>query len=121
MKNTFIYLSILIIGILYACANDATAVDITGKWQGISWDVKGKTSNRNAAAVNFQFNADGTYEAKMGQQGEKGKYHLTNNQLYSTAEGQIEKMVKINLKSKDTLIMDMNRVGTEEQLILVRK
>lgn len=121
MKKSNTYLLILIATILFSCVSETTTNNIAGNWQCVAWKVSGEHSDRNVSAVNFQFHEDNTYQANMGQQSEKGKFKIKNNQLYTTAEGQIEKMVKIKLKSKDTLLMDMNRVGTKEQLILVRK
>ena len=122
MKNAKIIFSILFLAsMLTSCSSDNSAAAINGKWQGIRWEVGGKDAQRNVGSVLFQFNQDGTYQANMGKQIEKGQYEVIGNKLYTTAEGQIKKMVQISLKGTDTLIMDMNRAGAEEQLILSRK
>ncbi len=119
--TTTIYAIIISVSLMMSCSSDESPINISGKWQGIGWKVAGKDSNRNATAVKFEFRQDGQYQANLGKQIEKGVYEIKGNKLYTTAEGQIKKMVQITLKGTDTLLMDMNRVGTEEQLILIKK
>lgn len=122
MNKTYIYFYFAIISILlWGCAAEKPALDITGKWSGVSWQVDGKDANRNASSVSFEFNADGSYRANMGAQTEQGVFNIKQDKLFTTADGQLKKMVKIKLRGTDTLVMDMNRVGTGEQLILVKK
>ena len=102
------------------CANEKQEV-LVGKWQAIGWIVDGQEAKRDISSVNFEFNTDGKYSANWGQQGEKGTFDVKGDKLYTTGEGQIKKMVKFTINNMDTIVMDMNRVGTEEQLILVRQ
>ncbi len=119
-NNTFFLLSFFLLSI-FACTPESNNQKVVGNWQGASWKVKGEESGRNAADVLFEFNADNTYFAAFGQQKEEGTFRLVENKLYTTAEGKAEKMVQVSLYSIDTLVMDMNRVGILEQLILVKK
>lgn len=105
-----------------ACTDAETdTTPLHGEWQAASWTVNGEPTNRAASGVAFVFNPDRTYTASMGQQSESGSYRLSGDKLYTTADGQIEKMVKITQPHPDTLVMDMNRVGTPEVIRLVRR
>ena len=116
-----ILLYVVLVFILHACSTENNNQRIVGDWEGTSWEVKGKPSGRNASDVLFNFDADDTYTAAFGEQKESGVFRLEGNKLYTTAKGQAEKMVQITLLSVDTLLMDMNRAGTVEQLVLVKK
>lgn len=101
---------------------------LVGTWNGIDWKVQGKSSGRDASAVYFVFapftgegEVAGTYIAAYGDQKEKGDYKLKGDKLYTTAEDKIEKVVRIVHISADTLVLGMNRMGQEEELILVEK
>ncbi|MCC6462204.1 MAG: lipocalin family protein, partial [Saprospiraceae bacterium] len=92
-----------------------------GQWQGVSWKVQGEESGRDFGAVRFEFKADDTYSAAFGNQLEKGTFRLSGDKLYTTGENKIEKMVKLTTLSADTLVMDMNRVGVSEALVLAKR
>jgi hypothetical protein len=101
---------------------------LVGTWNGIDWKVKGKSSGRDASAVYFVFApftgegvVEGTYIAAYGDQKEKGSYKLTGDKLYTTAEDKIEKVVRILNLSADTLVLGMNRMGQEEELVLIER
>jgi hypothetical protein len=98
-----------------------TANTPLGEWKGSQWLVKGQDSGRKAEAVEFTFNEDGQYSAVYGSQEEEGTYRVEDNKLFTKSEG-LEKMVQYYLsEGKDTLILDMNRGGTMEQLVLIKK
>jgi len=119
MKNLLLFFSL---AFFISCGNDASDnSQILGNWKGVSWKVDGKESGRDAGQVNFEFMTNGNYSAAFGSQKEKGVFNLKGNKLYTTAEGQVEKMVQVILSGNDTLLMDMNRVGTPEVLTLVRQ
>jgi len=67
------------------------------------------------------FEADGTYAATFGSQNEAGTWRLEGDKLYTTAGGQVQKMVRLPRLSADTLVMDMNRAGTAETMVLVKR
>jgi hypothetical protein len=109
---------------LVGCKQDDSKKQLLfGKWQGTAWTVAGKDSGRDAKSVGFEFKIDDTYTASFGGQGEKGVFRLDGDKLYTTSEAvnKIEKMVKLSTITADTVVMDMNRVGDSEQLILVKK
>lgn len=121
MKKTIFF---VFITLFFACKQekDSKTELLYGNWKGADWQVAGKSSGFDATAVNFEFKADGTYEAGFGGQAEKGVFHLKGNKLYTTASGnKIEKMVALPKLTKDTIIMDMNRQGQAETLVLIKK
>lgn len=114
-------LSILFIALFFgACQQDETKALLQGDWSGVSWKVNGEESGRIDSGVQFHFQVDDTYTASYGNQLEKGTYRIRGSKLYTIAENKIEKMVGIAKLTSDTLVMDMNRVGTAEELVLVR-
>ena len=121
MKKITTVVFALFLFILSNCATEKKTEPILGDWQAIGWLVDGKDSNRDISSISFAFKTDGNYQANWGEQGEKGTFEVKGDKLYTTGEGQIKKMVKFTISSLDTMVMDMNRVGTEEQLILIRK
>jgi hypothetical protein len=100
-----------------------------GTWNGIDWKVKGVSSGRDASSVNFVFAplgnnlalGEGSYLATYGNQKEKGSFQLKGDKLYTTAEDKIEKVVRIVHLSADTLVLGMNRMGQDEELILIER
>jgi Lipocalin-like domain len=118
------------ISLFFACKSEPTFNPelIVGTWNGVDWRVQGKSSGRDAAAVSFVFapytgqgSVEGAYIAVYGDQKEKGLYKLKGNKLYTTAEDKIEKVVRIIHISADTLVLGMNRMGQDEELVLVER
>ena len=121
MKNLLFFTALITVFTLSSCEpaeNDNE--QIHGKWQVISWEVAGVETLGEDATVVFDFKSDDTYVASSGSSEEAGIYRLETNNLYTTAKGQIEKMVAIKLSSIDTMVMDMNRAGTPELMTLVK-
>ncbi|MEQ8707159.1 MAG: lipocalin family protein [Phaeodactylibacter sp.] len=119
MKYLLLLFPILL---LTSCSTDTSGdTQLTGEWQGVSWMVNEQPSNRDASQVTFEFQPDGTYSASFGTQAEAGSYRVEADKLYTHAEGQAEKMVEVALSGTDTLRMDMNRAGTPEVLVLVKR
>jgi hypothetical protein len=114
---TFIALAFLFTN----CKQEDNKPLLFGKWQGTSWLLNGKESGRDYKSVGFQFNSDDTYSASFGGQAEKGTYRLAADKLYTTGENKIEKMVKLSTLTADSIVMDMNRAGESEALILTKK
>lgn len=120
MKNS-IYL-LLLTTLFPACKPDSdTRPEIIGRWRAIAWTVNGLPSERDAAGVEFKFNTDNTYLAAYGAQQEAGVFRIKGDKLYTTsnAAGKIEKMVQIARLDRDTMVLNMNRVGTPEALVLI--
>ena len=114
------FTAFLLLLLLISCSNEKEAL-LLGNWQGISWIIEGADSGRNADSVKFTFEDTGSYKGSWGDKTEVGVFDLQGDKLYTTEEGKLKKMVKINQIGTDTLVMLMNRVGTDEKLILVRK
>ncbi len=112
----------LLAGILWVGCNtgESTPPAILGNWTGVLWTVENESSGRDAGAVRFSFDQTKHYEASFGGQQEKGTFKVDGNKLYTTAEGQMQKMVKIIRLGADTLEIEMNRAGTKENLILAK-
>lgn len=107
---------------LASCKEDDSKKPLLlGKWKGVAWKVNGKDAGRDASSVKFEFQVGDHYTAAYGEQAEKGTFRLAGDKLYTTAENKIEKMVKLAMLTADSLVMDMNRAGESEQLILVKK
>lgn len=120
MKKSFV-LALLVTALFLCCKKDDNKALLLGQWQGVSWKVRGEESGRNFGAVRFEFNTDDTYSAAFGDQLERGTFRLSGDKLYTTGENKIEKMVKLSRLSADTLVMDMNRVGVSEELVLAKQ
>lgn len=117
--------------LLIACKQEVkfTPDMLPGTWHGVDWTVKGKSvADRDASSVYFVFEAPGSdaakgrYIAAYGDQKERGEFRLEGDKLYTTAdENKIEKVVRVVKLTADTLVLDMNRMGASEQLVLVEK
>ena len=112
----------LTLGLLFAnCKQDDKKPLLMGKWQGVSWKVNGKESGRDVKTVHFEFKMDDTYATSFDGQSEKGTFRLSGDKLYTTGENKIEKMVKLARLTSDTIVMDMNRAGESEALVLAKR
>ncbi|MAT56177.1 MAG: hypothetical protein CMN32_17035 [Saprospirales bacterium] len=119
MKNLFIaFFAILT---LAACQNDLDRNLLIGNWQGSKWTVNGDANQRDATSVKFTFNEDGTYTASYGSQTEQGTWYISGDKLYTHAEGQQEKKVRLEELSATKVVFDMNRAGTSEKMTLVKE
>ena len=121
MKSKLLLTCFSLIILFSACQENERKALIIGNWQGVDWTLDGVSSERNAQAVFFTFEEGGTYQANFGQDKESGSYRIVSDKLYTTETDKLEKMVQLPMLNADSLIMDMNRVGQAEQLILVRK
>ncbi len=121
MKNIK-YLFHFILGlILLTACNKLDEKLIHGEWTGAEWLVEGQTADYDATSALFTFDEKGKYSFNYAGSGETGKYHVSGNELFTTPEGGIQMMVKIEKLTTDSLVMQMNRGGTAEKLTLVRK
>ena len=106
----------------FSCKNDRPVnPHLFGTWDGVEWLRKGQPIGQDASQVHFTFKTDGTFEAAFGNQKEAGKFDLDGDKLYIIAEGQLKKMVKIRTLTADTLSFQMNRTGTDEVMVLIKK
>ncbi len=106
--------------ILLTSCGDELSDQLVGTWVGISWTVEGK-EKPNPDKVKFVFNTDKTYQANYGTGGETGTFRVFGRNLYTTAEGKLEKLVKFDFDEDLNLIFAMNRVGTSEQIVLQKQ
>jgi hypothetical protein len=121
MFKKLLFITVLIVGLMSCEPEGNDNMLIHGTWNGVSWEIAGIEQMGENSEMMFVFNEDSTYSAGTGAQMEKGVYLYKNERLYTTAEGKIEKMVGVTLPSSDTIIMNMNRVGTAETITLVKE
>lgn len=122
MRKHYILLAILSATYLLSCGGSKQKDLIVGHWTGVEWLEEGQPSAvLNPADAVFQFDAGDTYSFTYAGNTEKGKYYVSNHELFTTPDGGVKMMVKIIQLDQDTLRFDMNRGGTSERLTLVRK
>lgn len=113
-------LTALLLLILMACTNEKETM-LVGTWEAVSWIVDGQESNRHYQNVKMNFSENGEYSAVWGERTEKGVFEVRDNNLYTTEEGKMKKMVAIHFSGPDTLLIEMNRQGTQEHMVLLKK
>ena len=96
-----------------------TDPNIYGQWHKVSWVID-QSGEEMKGEMAFSFDEDGTYQVKFGNQEEKGVFQIKEDKLYTTAEGQAEKFVKIIQLTADSLQLKMNRAGRMETVVLVK-
>ena len=120
-KNLFL-LILFTATLLISCGGSKQKDIIVGHWTGVEWLEEGKPSSiLNPADAVFQFDAGDTYSFTYAGNTEKGKYYVSNHELFTTPDGGVKMMVRIIKLDQDTLRFDMNRGGTSERLTLVRR
>lgn len=112
-----------IVALFVQCKQEDKTALLFGDWKAVQWTSAGKATDRPTAGVRFRFSPDGRYEAGYGEQSETGVFRLEGDKLYTTADAvqKIEKVVRLSTINADSLVMDMNRTGQPEQLILVKQ
>ncbi|MEM9544840.1 MAG: lipocalin family protein [Bacteroidota bacterium] len=113
-------LPLFLIFLLSGCAQKYAESDLLGKWNVTKWTIEtsGKTVN---SKMEMNFESDGIYSIDYGSKNENGKYWINGEYLHTVAEVKSEMSVRImNLKS-DTLEIQMNRGGSMERVILLKK
>ena len=121
MKNIKYFFQFVLAMILLTACNRFDEKLIHGEWTGAEWLVEGQTANYDASSALFTFDDKGKYSFSYAGSGESGKYYINNNELFTTPDGGIKMMVKIEKLTADSLVMQMNRGGTSETLTLVKK
>lgn len=93
--------------------------NLPGSWQSIQWIQldSGDTLDNNLV---FEFDSTGRYSVDYGTEKERGKYWVAGEYLHTVEDGRAEKKVRILQLSSDSLIMEMNRAGYLEKLVLVK-
>jgi hypothetical protein len=103
-----------------SCFDSIDKKMVIGQWNGVEWIVEGQSSQIDATSASFVFKDDGTYTYTYADATESGKYFISGNELFTTPEGGIKMMVRIEKITPDSLVFNMNRGGTAETLTLVR-
>lgn len=115
------YLICLFALFIIACHNESPyqEQELLGDWKAVEWmDI---TSNQPInAKVSFHFEANNRYVGNYGNTSEKGRYWIAGDNLHTVEDGKAEKKVRIKKLANDSLVFEMNRVGTIEEMILVR-
>lgn len=115
-----IFISIsLVIGLL-ACNSLHNIELLHGSWVVADWRRVG-TNITISQRMDFDFNADKTYSIDYGSEKEVGSYYLAGEFLHTKEKGGIEKSVLIKSLSADSLVINMNRSGSLEEIILTKK
>jgi hypothetical protein len=105
---------------LSSCTEKIDKKLLPGVWKGAEWIVAGVQDEIDASSASFSFQPDGQYTYTYNDAVEKGKYYVTNGELYTTPDGGTKMMVKITTLTQDSLVFNMNRGGQAETLTLVR-
>ena len=121
MKLNYIPLILFVVSITCSSCFDAKKQKmLLGEWVGVEWVSGASPIPVNPEDARFTFHDNGEYSLHFEGNVEKGKYAYANNQLFTTPDGGIRMMVKIQKLTEDTLIFNMNRGGQAEKLTLVR-
>lgn len=90
-----------------------------GQWKTQMWMVL-STGQEIPNKMDFTFNPDGKYVVDYGSQDENGTYYIAGEFLHTKETDAAEKSVKIKLLTTDSLIFEMNRAGSLEQVLLLK-
>lgn len=103
--------------ILSACSDKYSKTDLIGKWKVDSWKIEstGKTVNNK---MDMKFDEDGKYLIDYGSKKESGEFWISGEFLHTQAEGKSEMSVRILGLNSDSLVIQMNRGGSMEKVVL---
>lgn len=115
----FKFLCLLVILLGSACNSLYDAVQLHGQWKVSSWKVvsSGQPINQK---MDFNFNPNESYVIDYGSQKEEGSYYIAGEYLHTKENQGIEKSVLIQKLTKDSLVLNMNRAGSLEEIVLLR-
>lgn len=94
---------------------------LIGQWECVSWTVEGKPGTYDIGHTNFNFKELDLYEATISGNKEKGAFYVEGDKLLTTAENSVQIATQIEKVTQDTLILNLNRSGTAEQMIFLHK
>ncbi len=92
-----------------------------GEWQCVSWTSEGKQTDYDVAHTFFNFKDNDTYTGSIDNGPQKGSFYVEDGYLYTTADGDSRIMTKIEKIVPDTLHLSLNRSGTIEEMIFIKK
>jgi hypothetical protein len=122
--NTIIVIILCTIG--SACTNENEyAKLLPGTWKAYDFTQNGESVDFDLSRLSFTFDNKGNYSFMSSNLSTKeaGPYHLNNNILYTTdtlASQRLEKAVKIEKVSIDTIQFLMNAGGIDQKIFLYR-
>ncbi len=104
-----------------SCFNDGDYEKLKGEWVCASWFAESDGKDMCNDNVHFTFKMDKTYSSQFNTTKEAGTFYLVGNVLYVTPNGKTEFGVEIKRLDTDTMTILMNRSGSAETLVLVKK
>lgn len=90
-----------------------------GQWDTASW-TNLNTNKAIGNQLDFNFGTDGRYVLDYGTKKVEGKYWIENDYLHTIEDQQSEMKVKILNLNIDSLVIDMNRGGHMERVVLLK-
>lgn len=112
-----ILLSFMII--FNSCDENPYTEQVIGNWRTVDWHLKGSPVKINQK-MDFVFYPEKRYKVDYGTETEEGKYWFEGMDLYSIEDGANMKKVKLVKLTTDTMMLEMNRAGRIEEVLLVR-
>lgn len=114
--------SILIILCLQSCSfEDKEKTElILGTWHGSEWYIEGELHTYDMRRINFEFSPGNIYKAQLGDSQERGTFRIYGNKLYTQDGAAAQIMTNVEKLTSDSLVINMNRGGQREQLILLK-
>lgn len=122
MLNFLRFVFVAFMLFLLGCEEPLDQTLLHGDWQADQYLASGQPKKTDPSLISFSFDANNTYTYRGGlSYKEAGNYRLERSVLYSTdtlSNQRIEKAVKIIRITTDSLYLEMNNGGIEEELIL---
>lgn len=118
---TRLLISFFALLILTSCVVEKNKEPLLGEWTLADWRIKNTEQKIGGQKMDFTFKENDRYLVDYGSEQEKGDWHVAGNNLYTTEDGNVQKMVVITKLENDTLQFDMNRSGRLETVTLVKK
>jgi len=113
--------SAAVLFLISSCVVEKHKEPLIGDWTLSNWEVKSTKQKLSGQKMDFTFKDNDRYLVDYGSEQEKGDWRVAGNNLYTTEDDNVQKMVKITKLENDTLVFDMNRSGRLETVTLVKK
>ena len=85
------------------------------------WPDEALHGQWDSSQLDFNFKSDGRYELDYGTKLVEGKFWIESDYLHTIEDQQSEMKVKILSLNQDSLVIDMNRGGHMERVILLKQ
>ncbi|MDA9773792.1 lipocalin family protein [Saprospiraceae bacterium] len=102
---------------LFSCNNGMDKVMLYGEWKTVEWKEI-QTGKSIQQKMDFDFSEDGRYSVDYGSEKEIGDWWVRGNFLHTREDNQAEKKVLVSEIDSSRLVLEMNRGGVLEQVIL---